>query len=390
MPSLAAARIRERMGAPIGKIPGVWRWPLFVGLSATIPFLLSDVWIQMLVFVGLFIVLGLGLNVVVGFAGLLDLGYVAFFAAGAYSLGIMSSPGSPFDLSMNFWLVLPLGVVIAALFGILLGLPVLPLRGDYLAIVTLGFGEIIRLFLVNREDVTAGSQGLSAIARPEIGGFEIESFTHWYYFVLAAAVAVGFVASRLRDSRIGRAWEAIREDEDVAAAMGVNTVKYKLMAFAIGAAIGGLGGVIYASFIGFISPAGFSLQVSIDVLAIVIIGGMGSTPGVILGALVLVGIPRILLFRETADFLSRLEWMRDGLNGLIRGMDAFVPGSIGRLPPAGEWGAELADDTRFIIFGALLVIIMVVRPEGLMPSRRRQLEFAIEEPAALPATGAGG
>ncbi len=154
----------------------------------------------------------------------------AFFAAGAYSLGIMTSPGSPFDLSMNFWLVLPLGVLIAASFGVLLGLPVLPLRGDYLAIVTLGFGEIIRLFLVNREDVTAGSQGLSAIARPEIGSFRIETFTHWFYFILVAAVIVGFIASRLRDSRIGRAWEAIREDEDVAAAMGVNKVKYKPMA----------------------------------------------------------------------------------------------------------------------------------------------------------------
>jgi branched-chain amino acid transport system permease protein len=374
--------------ATVGRFPGPARWPLFLALVCALPFLLSDVWIQMLVFVGLFVVLGLGLNVVVGFAGLLDLGYVAFFAAGAYSLGIMTSPGSPFELDMNFWLVLPLGVLIAASFGVLLGLPVLPLRGDYLAIVTLGFGEIIRLFLVNREDVTAGSQGLSAIARPEIAGFRINDFTEWFYFIVISAVIVGFVASRLRDSRIGRAWEAIREDEDVAAAMGVNKVKYKLLAFAIGASIGGLGGVIYASFIGFINPAAFSLQVSIDVLAVVIIGGMGSTPGVILGSLVLVGIPRILLFKETADFLAKFEWLRDGLNAVVGAFDAIIPGSIGRLPPADEWGRELADDTRFIIFGALLVAIMVLRPEGLMPSRRRQLEFESEDVPVPAPSGA--
>ncbi|GMV84886.1 MAG: hypothetical protein AMXMBFR80_07440 [Dehalococcoidia bacterium] len=388
MPDQPAGTAGRMAAATVGRFPGPARWPLFLALVCALPFLLSDVWIQMLVFVGLFVVLGLGLNVVVGFAGLLDLGYVAFFAAGAYSLGIMTSPGSPFELDMNFWLVLPLGVLIAASFGVLLGLPVLPLRGDYLAIVTLGFGEIIRLFLVNREDVTAGSQGLSAIARPEIAGFRINDFTEWFYFIVISAVIVGFVASRLRDSRIGRAWEAIREDEDVAAAMGVNKVKYKLLAFAIGASIGGLGGVIYASFIGFINPAAFSLQVSIDVLAVVIIGGMGSTPGVILGSLVLVGIPRILLFKETADFLAKFEWLRDGLNAVVGAFDAIIPGSIGRLPPADEWGRELADDTRFIIFGALLVAIMVLRPEGLMPSRRRQLEFESEDVPVPAPSGA--
>jgi branched-chain amino acid transport system permease protein len=364
-----------------------FRWPLFVALCCLIPFFVSDVWVQMLVFVALFAVLGLGLNVVVGFAGLLDLGYVAFFAAGAYTMGLLTSPGSPIDASLNFWLILPLGILIASGVGLLLGLPVLPLRGDYLAIVTLGFGEIIRLFLINRDDLTRGSQGLSAIPRPELFGFEIDSFTRWYYFVIAAAVIVGFCTARLRDSRIGRAWEAIREDEDVAAAMGVNTTKYKLLAFATGAAIGGLGGVIYASFIGFISPAAFSLQVSIDVLAIVIIGGMGSTPGVILGSLILIGVPRILQFRETSDFLANFGWLRDGLNGLLGGLDAITPGSIGRLPPAETWGAQLADDTRFIIFGALLVLVMVLRPSGLWPSSRRRLEFAHDEPpvpAAAP------
>lgn len=381
------------MPEPARPLPAIgrllaYRWPLFIALAATLPFWLSDVWVQMLVFVTLFIVLGLGLNVVVGFAGLLDLGYVAFFAAGAYTMGLLTSPGSPIDASLNFWLILPLGVLIAAGVGLLLGLPVLPLRGDYLAIVTLGFGEIIRLFLINRDDLTRGSQGLAAIPRPELGGFAIDSFTRWYYFVLVAAILVGLATARLRDSRIGRAWEAIREDEDVAAAMGVNTTKYKLLAFATGAAIGGLGGVIYASFIGFINPAAFSLQVSIDVLAIVIIGGMGSTPGVIVGSLVLIGIPRILQFRETSDLLARLEWLRDALNAVVGGIDAITPGSIGRLPEASTWGAQLADDTRFVIFGALLVLIMVLRPSGLLPSRRRRLEFAHEESAPTPAGAA--
>ena len=348
---------------------------------------LSDPWLQMLVFVGIFVVLGLGLNIVVGFAGLLDLGYVAFFAAGAYTMGILAAPGSPHEIGISFWLVLPLGMLIAASFGILLGLPVLPLRGDYLAIVTLGFGEIIRLFLVNRDDLTKGSQGLSGIPRPEIGDFTIRSFDHWFYFILVTALLVGFVASRLRDSRIGRAWEAIREDEDVAAAMGVNTVKYKLMAFATGAAIGGLGGVFYASFIGFISPAAFSLQVSIDVIAIVIIGGMGSTPGVIIGALILIGVPRILQFQETAQFLGNFEWLRSALNGVLAGFDTIAPFAIGRFPPAADWGAALADDTRFVIFGAALVAIMVLRPSGLFPSRRRALEFGDDAATTPPKEG---
>ncbi len=360
-----------------------FRWVIFAALLITFPQFMSAPWLQMLVFVGLFVILGLGLNIVVGFAGLLDLGYVAFFAAGAYTMGILASPGSPYDTGLSFWLILPLGMFVAGCLGLLLGLPVLPLRGDYLAIVTLGFGEIIRLFLVNRDDLTKGSQGLSAIPRPEIGDFTIRSFEHWFYFVILLALIVGFVASRLRDSRIGRAWEAIREDEDVAAAMGVNTVKYKLMAFSIGAAIGGLGGVVYASFLGFISPAAFSLQVSIDVIAIVIIGGMGSTPGVILGALTLIGIPRILQFRETANFLGNFEWLRELFNAVLGGIDALVPFGLGRFPPAADWGRELGDDTRFVIFGALLVAIMVLRPSGLLPSRRRALEFAKDEPSPL-------
>jgi branched-chain amino acid transport system permease protein len=373
-----ARRVRQRRAEFGRRVPSNVRWLIFCAVLLAIPFIpfFTDAWIQMFFFVGLYVVLGLGLNVVVGFAGLLDLGYVAFFAAGAYTLGILGSPGSAIDLQLSFWAILPLGILVGAVFGILLGLPVLPLRGDYLAIVTLGFGEIIRLFLVNRDDLTNGSQGISAIphpALPLIG--HIESFTEWYFFIVVLAVVVAVVTSRLRDARIGRAWEAIREDEDVAAAMGIDTVKYKLMAFSTGAAIGGLGGVIYASHIGFINPAAFSLQVSIDVIALVIIGGMGSTPGVVVGSFILVGIPRILLLKETGDFLGRFNWLRDAINHGVDAINSLSPWNLGSLPPANVWGTEIADDTRFIIFGALLVAIMVLRPSGLLPSRRRQMEF---------------
>ena len=370
--------------------PGWARWTLVAAIAAVLPLLpfVSDPWVLMLFLVGLYVILGLGLNVVVGFAGLLDLGYVAFFATGAYTLAILTSPASPLDAQLDFWIVLPIGIIVAVAVGVLLGLPVLPLRGDYLAIVTLGFGEIIRLFLVNRADLTNGSQGISAIALPRLGTDDVDSFQGWYYFVVVAAFVVGFLTSRLRDSSVGRAWEAIREDEDVASAMGIDTTRYKLMAFAIGAGVGGLGGVLYASQVGFINPSAFSLQVSIDVIAIVVIGGMGSTWGIILGSFVLIGVPRILQFNETADFLAKFEWLRDGINGILDGLDAVVPTAIGHLPPAADWGTELADDTRFVIFGALLVAIMILRPSGLVPSRRRVREF--ENPPEAELAGGGG
>ncbi|MEZ4494396.1 MAG: branched-chain amino acid ABC transporter permease [Dehalococcoidia bacterium] len=349
---------------------------LFIGtvlLVPVIPFF-TDPWIRVLFLVGLYVVLGLGLNVVVGFAGLLDLGYVAFFATGAYLMATLTSPGSPIGLSANFWLVLPLAVVLGALVGLLLGLPVLPLRGDYLAIVTLGFGEIIRLLITNVEGVTNGSQGLSAIASPDLGFREVDEPWIWYYFIVVAGLLTAFATARLRDARIGRAWEAIREDEDVAAAMGINTVKYKLMAFAIGASIGAVGGVFYASFISFINPQAFSLQVSINVLAIVIIGGMGSTPGVVIGAFILIGVPEILQFRDTADFLGHFAFLSDAINSTIDGINAISPFTIGTIPAADDWGAAIADK-RFIVYGALLVAVMVLRPAGIFPSRRRQREF---------------
>ncbi|MGI8926897.1 MAG: branched-chain amino acid ABC transporter permease [Tepidiformaceae bacterium] len=339
--------------------------------------------------VALHATLGLGLNVVVGLAGLLDLGFVAFFATGAYVVGIFGSPVSPsVDGTINYWFLLPLGVGIGAVVGLLLGLPVLHLRGDYLAIVTLGFGEIIRIMLLNMDDRTRGSSGLFEIERPDLGFREVDDVRAFYVMIVIAAFLAWFITARLRDSRTGRAWEAIREDEDVAAAMGINTTKYKLMAFAMGASIGALGGAIYAPFIDFIAPQSFGLLVSINVLALVIIGGMGSTQGVVVGALLLIGVPELLQFDETQDLFEKLSWVRDpvnsaidGLNGALGWLNALLDGTKGsrdlevrKLPPTDEWGEKLAL-YRFIVFGALLVMVMVLRPAGIFASRRRQLEF---------------
>jgi branched-chain amino acid transport system permease protein len=300
--------------------------------------------------VALYALLGIGLNVVVGYAGLLDLGYVAFFAAGAYCYALITAPDAgasewaqQWDPSMGFWLIIPLALVLAAAIGVLLGIPVLRLRGDYLAIVTLGFGEIIRLMLQNQDEYTNGTRGLFLLPKPTFLGNELEQAREIYFVVLALILGALFVAERIRDSRVGRAWEAIREDEDVAAAMGVDTTYYKLLAFAIGAAIGGLGGVVLAAKQGSVFPPDFNIDVSINVLALVIIGGMGNARGILLGAFLVVGLPDVL--REFSLNLGVLE-----LN-------------------------DIGVDYRLIIFGAALITVMVLRPQGLIPSRRRQLEF---------------
>ncbi len=290
------ARTWEKLPQPLH--PLVWFGLCMVVLAVPSPgggVLFDDTWTRMLFLVGLYATLGMGLNVVVGMAGLLDLGFVAFFATGAYFVAILGAPISPaFEGTINYWALLPLAVGVGALVGVLLGLPVLPLRGDYLAIVTLGFGEIIRLLALNMDNLTRGSQGIFEIHKPDLGFHQIDNVRWFYAMVVVAAFGAWFVTARLRDSRVGRAWEAIREDEDVAAAMGINTVKYKLMAFATGASIGALGGAIYAPFIDFIAPQSFTLLVSINVLSLVIIGGMGSTQGVVAGSLILIGIPEIL------------------------------------------------------------------------------------------------
>lgn len=373
--AVAAGRAEKAYGS----VPNAFRLLLLAALLIGVPFyenpmgggvIFDERWLAVFRLVGLYIILGMGLNVVVGYAGLLDLGYVAFFASGAYLYALLASPASPAinfpidDVPWLFWALLPTALFVGAFAGILLGIPVLPLRGDYLAIVTLGFGEIIRLFLINKADVTGGSQGLYGIKAPPLPDFpglnitELKStaLTEWYIFIVIVVFIVAFAAARLRDSRMGRAWEAIREDEDVAEAMGIDTIKYKLMAFAMGAAIGSLGGTVFAAFQGSAIPDSFDLLVSINVVSLVVIGGMGNTSGVVLGAVILIGIPDFLRFREASDLLGFF--------------DPLVP-----FADTHNWAEDLREN-RFIVFGALLVLVMVSRPSGLIPSRRRQIEFA--------------
>lgn len=289
--------------------------------------------------VGIFILMALGLNIVVGFAGLLDLGYVAFFAIGAYVTALMTSTGT-LGMGLSFWVAVPVAVLAATMAGTILGIPVLRMRGDYLAIVTLGFGEIIRVLV--RSDllkpVIGGAQGILNIGRPTIGGFEFVSPLHFYYLILLGCLLAWFIAGRLRDGRLGRRWMAMREDEDVAEAVGINLVSTKLLAFSIGAAFAGLAGALFAPRIGSVFPNSFELLISINVLCIVIVGGIGSLPGVVLGAFVLVGLPELL--REFEEY-------------------------------------------RLLMYGILLIVMMLVRPEGLWPSAitRRELHAAEEEAA---------
>lgn len=296
------------------------------------PQILGQYWNYTVGTVGIYVLLGLGLNIVVGMAGLLDLGYVAFFAIGAYTMALLTSP-EPHHLVWGFWVALPLGVLLAALSGLILGIPVLRLRGDYLAIVTLGFGEIIRI--LSKSDLftplTAGPRGVRNVAGPTLFGRPFNNDIAFVYLIILAILLVIFVTIRLENSRAGRAWIAMREDEIVAQAQGINTLRAKLLAFAIGAAFAGLGGALFASRNQFTGPEDHTLMVSINVLCLIIVGGMGSIPGVIAGAFVLKGLPEVL--RELENY-------------------------------------------RILAFGALLVVMMIIRPEGLIPSRRRHLEIS--------------
>jgi branched-chain amino acid transport system permease protein len=312
-------------------------------------------WVRILDFALIYAMLALGLNIVVGFAGLLDLGYIAFYAVGAYTWALLASP--QFGLHLPFWAVLPIGAAVAALFGLLLGAPTLRLRGDYLAIVTLGFGEIIRIFLNNLDhpvNVTNGPIGINKIDPISIGGADFTrvhevfgitfSGVHIYYYVLLALLFLTVVVCvRLERSRIGRAWVAIREDELAAQAMGINTRNIKLLAFALGASFGGVAGGLFASLQGFVSPESFGLLESIMVLCMVVLGGMGHVYGVLLGALLLTTLPEIL--RSTASPIQR------ALFG-----DVYVD------PEA----------LRMLLFGLALILVMLVRPTGLWPSPQRK------------------
>lgn len=296
---------------------------------------------HVLVIVGLYVLMGLGLNLEVGFAGLLDLGFVAFFAIGAYTVGLLTTSGGLAVLDLSFWAAVPIAVVISLAAGVILGVPVLRIRGDYLAIATLGFGEIIRLLVLSDflRPWLGGSQGVLGIPKPVFFGIELATPERLFYLTLIASALVAFVAARLRDSRLGRAWMALREDEDVAEAMGIDLVNVKLLAYGLGAAFAGVSGAIFAVMVGSVFPHSFQLLISINVLALIIVGGMGSMPGVVVGALFLVGLPEIL--REFADF-------------------------------------------RFLVYGAALVLMMQLRPEGLWPAAaiRRELRSG-DEPAPV-------
>ncbi|MEW5757572.1 MAG: ABC transporter ATP-binding protein [Pseudomonadota bacterium] len=342
-------------------------WVAFIALGvllALLPFLadagLGRTWVRILDFALLYIMLALGLNIVVGYAGLLDLGYVAFYAVGAYVFALLSSPH--FGLHLPFWIVLPLGALLAGIFGVLLGAPTLRLRGDYLAIVTLGFGEIIRIFMNNLNtpvNITNGPQGINLIDPIALGGFSL-SKTHtffgltfpstygYYYFFLLLTLLIIFISIRLQDSRIGRAWVAIREDEVAAAAMGINTRNVKLLAFAMGASFGGLSGGLFAGFQGFISPESFNLMESIMILCMIVLGGMGNIVGVILGAVLLTVLPEALRY--------------------IGPLQQHLFGAV-YVDPA---------DLRMLIFGIAMILIMLYRPAGLLPSRRRRRELQAE------------
>ncbi len=337
---------------------------------------LGQAWVRILDASLLYILLALGLNIVVGFAGLLDLGYIAFYAVGAYMFALLASPHLtenipalaalfPNGLHTPLWLAIPLGAGAAALVGVLLGAPTLKLRGDYLAIVTLGFGEIIRVFINNLDapvNITNGPKGINSIdpfhvgpvnlGEPwHIGGFTLPSVTLHYYLFLGLVVLAVVVCSRLHDSRLGRAWMAIREDEIAAKAMGLNTRNLKLLAFGLGAMFGGVSGVLFASFQGFVSPESFSLQESVMVVAMVVLGGLGHIPGVILGAFLLASLPEVL--RHVAGPLQAMTGGR---------LDAAI--------------------LRQLLVALAMIGIMLARPRGLWPSPRHEDRLMPDDDAA--------
>ena len=326
--------------------------PFVVGIA-------GSAWVRVLDFALLYIMLALGLNIVVGFAGLLDLGYIAFYGVGAYVYALLASP--QFGLHWPVWAVLPLGALAAGLFGVLLGAPTLRLRGDYLAIVTLGFGEIVRIFLNNLNspvNITNGPQGIASIAPIAIGGVSLAKMLNvfgisvpglylYYYLFAALALLIVLVTGRLQDSRIGRAWVAIREDEVAAKTCGINTRNVKLLAFAMGASFGGVAGGLFAGFQEFVSPESFSLMESILVLCMVVIGGMGHISGVIFGGLLLAVLPEV--FRYSAVPAQQA----------VFGKVVIDPESL-----------------RMLLFGLALIAVMLYRPAGLWPEPRHRRELS--------------
>ncbi len=346
------------------QVRGKTAWLTFIVLAAGLALLpllveagLGRSWVRVMDLALLYIMLAIGLNIVVGYAGLLDLGYVAFYAVGAYCYALLASPH--FGLHLPFWALLPIGAAVAGLFGLLLGAPTLRLRGDYLAIVTLGFGEIIRIFLNNLNapvNITNGPQGINLIDPISIAGFSFGKTHHlfgvsfsspqlYYYLFLILTLGAIFIALRLQDSRIGRAWAAIREDEMAAQATGINVRNIKLLAFAMGATFGGVAGGLFAGFQGFISPESFNLMESIMILCMIVLGGMGNIPGVVLGAILLTVLPEALRYIG--------DWQRAWIGHVV-------------IDPS---------DLRMLLFGLALILMMLFRPAGLLPSRRHKREY---------------
>ena len=327
------------------------------------------------------VILALGLNIVVGYAGLLDFGYAAFFAIGAYTAGILTWPVH--HLEWSFWIVIWAAVIVAALFGIVIGTPTLRLRGDYLAIVTLAFGEIVPVVirnlgsltiqigpwkLLDKWNLTNGVQGLNPVGRPWIGNYEFGfDPTPWYFLILLIGALVIFTNVRLQNSRLGRAWMALREDETAADCMGVNPITTKLLAFALGASFSGFSGAFYAAKLQAIFPELFKFNLSIMVLCMVILGGMGNIKGVIIGGMLIQLFDRVILTQTT---------------NLVQAAGRSLNIAALTTVDLGLW--------RWFFFGLALVIVMVIRPEGLFPSaaRRAELHAVDEEPEALEASGA--
>lgn len=321
-------------GTLILEEPRVYRpfLAVFALFVLVFPFIFSTYQTNIMTTALMYVILGLGLNIVVGLAGLLDLGYVAFYAVGAYSYALIN-----YHFGLGFWTVLPVGAVLAAFFGILLGFPVLRLRGDYLAIVTLGFGEIIRLILENWNAFSFGPSGIAHIPRPGLLGLNLtldESIVYMYYLIILFCLLTIFIINRLQNSRIGRAWIALREDEVACQAMGIDKTKTKLTAFALGATWAGMVGVIFAAKTTFVNPASFTFLESAMILSIVVLGGMGSIVGVFVAAMILTLTP---------------EYLR-----------AF-------------------SNYRMLLFGAVMVLMMVFRPQGIVPNVRRTYKFRIPE-----------
>jgi branched-chain amino acid transport system permease protein len=324
------------------------RWLCFAAaaiLAMLFPLYAGNFVGQVLLMVGLFILMGMGLNLEVGIAGLLDLGFVAFYAVGAYTTALLTAD-SPFALAhLSYWEAMPIAVFASVVVGIIFGIPVLKVRGDYLAVATLGLGEIVRVIVLSdaAAPLLAGAKGILQIPRPSIGGFSFSTPVALFYLVLVASLIAAYIAWRLEESRLGRAWMAIRDDEDVAQALGINLIRVKLLAYGLGAAFAGLAGSIFATMLGSIYPHSFQLIISINILALIIVGGMGSLPGVALGAAVLIGLPEAL--REFGEF-------------------------------------------RFLFYGLAIIIVMRLKPEGLWPSASKRREMQIDaETASVQAAG---